>query len=479
MRILFVYPNVTRARIPQLGICMLSAVAKELGHECALYDLATIRDTQVISAFQLQLKRYAPDVLAVSCRSNEWTFVEHLFQSVDPGPAVKIFGGPHATVAPDEVLQIADVAVIGEGEHTFAELLKRIADEEDLSDVAGCCIKREDTILSNDMRMLIPDLDGLPMPNWGIFDDMYYSDSHLRSLFNKAKVAGTFEASRGCPYACTYCMNEKVRRLYRSKGRWRREKSPERVVQEMKAFRDRYGLDGVYLIDEVVLTKVDRLQRFRDLYAAQIGKPISFMERPENVTDEKVRLIREAGAQSVSIGIESGDADIRKNLLNRNYSQEAVVSAFQIANHHGLRTHAFVMIGFPGERWEAIQETYRLLQNARPNTVQTTIFYPLKGTRLFEKVVEEGLFDPSTTMPQTYYGTSCLNIPRRARDNLLRYQYYLTYYDSKIVRFLVYAVPGQLLFRWLAYLYAVSRKLSQRGFRLAFRTLWHKIKAKL
>jgi hypothetical protein len=74
MRILFIYPNITRATSPQLGICMFAGVARQLEHECSLYDLTTIPEGEEIPSFHSKLESFGPDLLTVSCRSNEWFF---------------------------------------------------------------------------------------------------------------------------------------------------------------------------------------------------------------------------------------------------------------------------------------------------------------------------------------------------------------------------------------------------------------------
>jgi len=445
MKILFVYPNVTSQRSPQLGICMIASVARQLGHECNMFDLTCIQRGKEVSSFKSNIENIKPDLLAVSCRSNEWPMIEKLFQSVDVGKILKVFGGPHATVAPEETLEIADIVVIGEGENTFSELLKRIEDGEDISNIVGTWTKKDGRIIKNDMRDLILDLDNLPFPYWNIFDSIHYKKSYVMEHFKGAKVVGTFETTRGCPYGCTYCTNDYVRGLYKGKGKWRREKSPQRIIDEVKQFRDEYGLDGIYFIDEVVLTNLERLKKFRDLYVSEIGVPFVFMERPENMTDEKVSIIKEAGAKMVSIGIESGDENIRRNLLNRHHSQETIINAFQTAKKYGLTTYAFTMIGFPDENRESIKNTYKLVKQAQPDKIQTTIFYPLGKTKLCEKTVSEGLFNLCTPMPRHYYDKSCLNFPKNKKKELLLWQYIIANYNSRLAEFLMKYPSNRLI----------------------------------
>lgn len=430
MRILFVYPNVTRVHRAQLGLCSIAAVARQLNHECDLYDLTTCDEGEEITAFESKLASFAPDLLAVSCRSNEWSFVDRLFHTVDVGNTLKVFGGPHTTVAPEEVLEIADVAVIGEGEQVFSELLKTIARKGDISSTLGCWVKQGSRIIKNELPNLISDLDKLPIPYWGLFDDVHHYQSSLRGIVEGAEVIGSFEATRGCPYNCAYCTNNYLKTLYAGKGNWRREKSPERIIHEIQLFRDKYGLDAVGWVDEIMLTGVDRLERFRDLYRSEIGVPFVFMERPENMTGKKASIIKQAGARAVSIGIESGDDNLRKNLLNRRHSQQTITSAFRVAKEHGLTTHAFTMIGFPGENRHSIRETFKLLKEAKPDTVQATTFYPLRGTKLYEIVISQGLFSPETPMPNGYYGESPLDFPKSKQKELLRCQYLLVNFNS-------------------------------------------------
>ncbi|MCX6832684.1 MAG: radical SAM protein, partial [candidate division Zixibacteria bacterium] len=334
-------------------------------------------------------------------------------------------------------------------------------------------------VIKNEMRNLVSDLDKIPFPYWKIFDDIHYDDSYIKELFKGAKIVGAFEGSRGCPYACGYCTNDYVRTLYRSKGKWRREKSPERIVQEVRLFRDEYGLDCVYWIDEIVLTNIERLKRFRDLYSSEIGVPFVFMERPENMTDEKVNIIKQAGAQKVLIGIESGDENIRRNLLNRHHSQETIISAFRTAKKYDLTTHAFVMIGFPGEDRNSIEATYKLLREVQPDTIQATIFYPLRGTKLCEKVVGEGLFDLRTPMPMNYYDGSCLNFPESKKKQILRWQFILSNYNSRVSGLYIIALPSQLIFRIFVLFFRVCMKFRRVGFFSTLKAIWRKIKVKL
>ncbi len=369
---------------------------------------------------------YKPDSIGVSSRSNEWPLVRKLSRNPELGKAIKVVGGAHATVAPPEVLENADIAVRGEGEITFRELLDRLEKKASCRDVAGCWVKGGNEIHENPMRALIEELDSLPIPHWKIFDDVHYRNSYIKRECPDAKVVGTFEGSRGCPFACTYCTNSFIRELYSGAGRWRREKSVDRIIEEVKAFRELYGLDFVYWIDEVILTQRSWVKEFFPRFKGEIGVSFVFMERPENMTLEKVKFIRDAGALSVSIGVESGDEEFRKRTLNRKQSQKQIVDAFGNANRVGLRTHAFSMVGFPEENLDMVAKTFGILKKAKLTTVQTTIFHPLIGTKLYDKAIADGIFSSDTPVPRDYYTESCLGFSESWKEQLKRAQFLIS-----------------------------------------------------
>lgn len=482
MKILFVYPNVAREKMPQIGICSLAAVARQFSHNCDMYDLTVIPKGEEVSAFKSKLKMFSPDIIAVSCRSNEWSFIKQLFNFVNVKDFVKIFGGPHATVAPEEVVELADILVLGEGEETFAEILECLKNGRSVDNVSGCWVKKNNRIIKNIMRPLISNLDSLPIPYWRIFSDIHYYNCYVRHLFKGAKVVGTFEFSRGCPYSCAYCSNNYFRKLYKKNERWRREKSPERIIQEIKIFYAEYRLDCVCWIDEIFLTNVERLRRFCELYRAEVNVPFLFMERPENMTEEKISIIKQAGAKWISVGIESGNEDIRRNLLNRRHSNKTIITAFQVAQKYNIKTHAFTMIGFPGEGRNEISDTYKILRESHPKSVQTTIFYPLNKTELYNKVVSDGLFDPKSVQSVSFYKSSSLLFSKEKKKELLRCQMLLVNYDITVPRLFSRALQKESIFVFLKYIFLIRkyyRQFREVGFKYALRAIWRRILLKI
>jgi len=134
------------------------------------------------------------------------------------------------------------------------------------------------------------------------------------------------------------------------------------------------------------------------------------------------------------------------------------------------------MIGFPGQDRASVLRTYDLLREAKPDTVQASIFYPLVGTELFDKVVAEGLFDPKTSMPEQYYQGSSLNFSKKKKDEIMRNQYLLMYYKSKLVYFLVKMNAHLKILRLVDIIFKVTNMIKQEGLRSTLKVIRIKLK---
>lgn len=430
-KVLFVYPNVQRVRTPQLGVAVLSACLKRIGAETRLFDSTLLPRGRELEWFEPAVRDYQPDLLAYSVRSNEWSLARRLLEFGRTIGIPQIVGGPHPTHAPEETIPFVDAQVVGEGEGALLDVVRHLAAGRSPAGVANTWVRTPAGIVKTPKRRLIQNLDALPLPDWRLFADAHYRNSFAAKLKDGVRMVAAIEGSRGCPFRCAYCSNEALMLLYENLGRWRREKSPQRMVEELEAFRAEFGeLDFVYWVDEIWLTGVPRLREFRDAFQTRIGAPFSIMERPECVTEEKIEIMADAGLHQIAIGLETGDERTRLEVLNRRTNRDTLRHAFLWPKQHGISVHAFAMLGLPGEDEGSILKTWRFLRDVMPDTAQFTIFHPLKGTRLYDRTVEMGLYDPRTTA-ENYYTSTVLRHDRIDSRRLSTYQTLLSKYATR------------------------------------------------
>lgn len=291
MKVLFLYPNVARARSPQVGLSSLAGTLKRQGHDSRLFDITFMEDAEVEASYSRVLSEYRPDLIGVSSRSTEWPTAVSLLRMADVDVPV-VVGGPHATIAPEEVIadERVDMLIRGEGEEAIIDLVDRLEAGSDLSDMPNLWVKQDGEIFRNDVRDLIQDMDSLTMPEWSIWDERHFREHYHQVFSPGAEVFGDLETSRGCPYACPYCLTPVMQKLYKGKGKYHREKSAPRIIEEIEKLRQEKDIDYVRFVDETFILNRKRLQEFCGLYQ-HIRLPFSFSTRPETVSDEMMKML--------------------------------------------------------------------------------------------------------------------------------------------------------------------------------------------
>lgn len=473
MKILFLYPNIARARSPQVGLSSLAGTLEREGHDCRIVDITFLEDHEVAGAYRRVLEEYKPDLIGVSCRSTEWETAQAMLRMADPGVPV-IAGGPHPTIAPEEVIadKCIDMLVRGEGEEAIIDLINRIEGGVSLTDMPNLWIKQDGEIHRNDVRPLIQDMDALAMPRWDIWDERHFREHYQQVFSPDAKIFGDLETSRGCPYSCPYCLTPVMQQLYKGKGKYHREKSARRIIAEVEKFIQDKNIDYVRFVDETFILNRKRLREFCELYKG-IHLPFSFSTRPETVSDEMMRLLAGAGARAVSFGLESGNEQYRREMLNRRTNQQEVIDAVALAKKYDVKTFAFVMIGLPNENRALIQDTLELINLLKPDIFQITIFYPFEGTPFYDYCIKEGLIDKDHERLTEIWKGSVLKQPGLPSDYLIRLRELMLAFATRSRRlwpFMYFLEKHPMAFK----IWHTSRRLGSRIMRGRRKPTWMK-----
>ncbi len=157
------------------------------------------------------------------------------------------------------------------------------------------------------------------------------------------------EIDRGCPYNCTYCEAPHLRNLFRDEGAgtYYRSKSIDRIIEEMCHLKEKYKPDYVNFNSETFLAKsISRLKEFAEEYKKHIGLPFWCQTRPETVTEEKIKILKDMNCQNTQFGIEHGNEDFRTKVLGRRYTNEQMLEAFKIVEKYKISYTVNNIIGF-------------------------------------------------------------------------------------------------------------------------------------
>lgn len=431
MRILFIFPNIDYGGYKLVGVSTLSALARNAGHETALFDTSfyktsnlshnrnfeegktigerildfkpvdnyNVHGKQEVDVKQLlldKLKSFKPDVVGVSCLSTEWFLSQYLLSLVKEYDK-KIFtivGGRHCVADPTGTIQhpAVDAICSSEGEYPFVRLLDVLSKGSMDYSIPGLWMKDDrGQIHKNPGVDYYRNLDELPYIDNSIYDDRQL----YRAFYGRLWRSLDFNLMRGCNEHCSYCQMHRVYELHGGDTTIRRY-SVERAVDEFAWQKQRHNLEFIRFHDEsFLIISAQYLAELSKAYTERVGLPFCVDASPLTVSEERARLLAEMGCKSISLGFESGNEDFRMNNLNKRVTSQRALKSFQLLADVGLRTVAFNLIGFPHETRELIFDTVEFMRHARVHSPSIGFVYPFKGTTLRDKVISEGLFDPA------------------------------------------------------------------------------------
>jgi len=268
-----------------------------------------------------------------------------------------VMGGIGASLGdPAWTLAHVDSFVIGEAEEIWPRLL---ADFE-----AGRLqpLYRNEELLS---------LDDLPEPRYDLVD---------RTRLGWWRPV---QASRGCPYRCTFCA---VTSYFRGTHRCR---PVEQVVRDVRAAK-RSGARHIGFIDDNIAVDWDYCGR---LWEALIPEKIVWMsqcslhiaERPE-----MLRLARRSGCRLLSFGIESMNSAALGRVEKSWNHPEHYAEWVARVRAHGIEVSTEMIVGFDEDDEAVFQRTLDFLLGCRIAVPRVHILTPIPGTPLFAELLREG-----------------------------------------------------------------------------------------
>ncbi len=289
--------------------------------------------------------------------------------------------GLHVSALPEESLREfpIDYICVGEYEDTILELAQALEGEGRLEKIAGLGWRDgEGRIRINPPRPLV-DLDTLPIPMYSQLPLSKYWDPIARN-----HPCISIRTMRGCPFSCSYCVAPQV--IYGGKVRYR---DPTLVVKEVKTLIG-MGVKEIFIDDETfTLSREHVLAICGKFKKAGIEIDWSCFGRVDRVDRGLLEEMKSAGCYMIRYGVESAERKILE-AIGKGFAPEQTKRAFALTRSLGMKTHATVMYGSPGETKETMQRTLEFTLGLKPDYAQFTIVTPYPGTRYYREMEESG-----------------------------------------------------------------------------------------
>ena len=388
-----------------LGIMYLSAVAKKNGFETRLI----YPDNQTMDKVMSEWK---PGLVAYSITSDHSSFYRDInYRLKQKFNFISIFGGPHVTFFPEFIEQSkeVDIVCIGEGEYAFDVLLRNIKEGRDYFNTPNLWVRRENNITKNNPAKLIE-----PLEQIGFADRSFLYESCEYLKYNPVKI---FMTMRGCPFECTYCFNHSYHQLYKGLGKVVRRLKVDHVINEIELVKRNYPLQTVSFLDDTFNIMPDWVEEFSKKYRNAIRLPFTCCARFDLLDEAIVSNLKKAGCVAMHLAIESGNDEVRYNILNRKMSRSKIAEGARLLKKYKIFMVVQNMLGLPDTTLENDIETFLLNKDCGVDYAHSSVFQPYPGTRLAKLASEKGLFSGEiSVLNKSDYlkGISHLNIRNKS-----------------------------------------------------------------
>jgi len=389
------------------GIRTISSVLKKAGHEVRLVFMNLSEDySKFYTKKELsQLSDISKDSDLIGISSFVSTapravqIIKYLEKRLPETPVV--WGGIHATISPQECIKYCNIVCVGEGEETILDLVNAIKNKESIDKINNLWIKKPEKIIKNPVRPLIDDLDFIPLPDYDT-QTHFVLEHHKIRKFKEEDLDGAifFLTGRGCPYGCDYCSNSLLNELYKGKRkkivRWH---SPGYIIKGILELRKKFpGLKYFDIRDDTFsLRPLQDIKKFCRLYKEKINLRFKCLGDPRTITDEKIKLLVDAGCTDIIIGIQ-GEERVNKEIYHRNQANADVIKAAKILNKYKdkLAVMYDVITCNPYEQPGDIINMIRLLQKLpKPYFLSVNNLVFFHGSKLHEKAVKDRIIKTS------------------------------------------------------------------------------------
>jgi len=311
-----------------------------------------------------------------------------------------VWGGVHPSLLPEQTVEDehVDIVVIGEGEKTFLELVTKLEGCEAIRNINGLCYKRDGAPVLNPRQphLDLHEIEVSHLPYDLLENIDQYLKNPLGHLPGAEEKSVAFLTSRGCPHRCTYCYNVRFNRR-----RWRAYE-PEIVVRDLKYITEKFGIRGVFLLDDNFFTNPRRVERICELIIKN-DIMVKFynvncrLDTAAEADTSFLKLMHKAGIHSLFIGVESASPRVLK-AMRKDINIEDIFDVDRKLRCAGIVPTYSFMLGLPVENVDDIKNTLlfmcRIIDTNPDARISSQPYLPLPGSEIFDTCVRKGLVVP-------------------------------------------------------------------------------------
>ncbi len=380
---------------PPLGTLYAAGHLRTLGYRVAVYDAMLEPDE---TTFREALRIHRPRMVALvedsfnfyskMCLARMREAALGMVADASAQGIPVVVAGSDATDAPADFLRAgAGAVMLGEAEHTVAELAERLLGDDSgsrsassLGDIAGLALAGADgTVQRTPQRApeRRPDVFGLPAR------DLVDVDAY-RALWRDAHGEWSLNivSTRGCPFHCNWCAKPIWGQRYAMR-------EPEAVADEIAALAASCAPDHLWFADDIFGLREQWVASFgAAMVRHDVRVPFTVQTRVDLMSESAVAGLATAGCRQAWLGVESGSQTV-VDRMDKGIQVADIGPVTQRLRAQGIRVAYFLQLGYPGETWTDIEATADLIRAHVPDEIGVSVSYPLPGTPFYDRVARE------------------------------------------------------------------------------------------
>ena len=396
--------------VPPYSLLQIGALLQISGHGVTLIDANgencsydTLIDRIAKEKFEVAIFRFTPTTFDHDMKTPE------LIKKINPSAITVGICFTLQSEARDVLNQAhaLDIYVRKEYEVVVPDLILGLTNGSELSGIKGIAFRSNGEIVLTPEPEPLEDYDSLPLPAYNLLESLnpYFINTPSGKPFM------IIYTSKGCPFQCIYCTVA---------GTKLKSRSAESVLSELVYLKEKYGIRTVSFFDETFTIDKERVIEICNGIMDE-GLQLRWYcnTRVHLVDYNLLRLMKRAGCDGISFGIESGSQKILDR-AKKGCKVETGYKAIKMAKKAGIKVYTSFILGLPGETWDTVNETIAFVKKAKPTGAQFNVAVPYPGTRLYEEALNNNWIPKGLNWNDLYQHDSIMNIGTLSADDLNR-----------------------------------------------------------
>ena len=392
-----------------LGLPYLHSYVESRGHEARGLFLNSYGWELCFEEVEKALMEFRPDIVGFQMltqnRVSTYRLMEHIHERY---PEMQIVaGGVHSTLMYEQLVKKYPymIIVLGEGEITFAELIKTLNEKGELEGVDGIVFYKDGRVVTTKTRPLIQNLDILPFPKHELY-------------FTRNRTMGALLTSRGCPSRCSFCALDSISRGVN------RTRSVKNVMEEIEDMIKKFPqMKMIWIHDDTFFLNNDRVIELCDeIIKRKIKVEFVSSGRIKPFTEKMAKKLEEANFTKIMFGLESGVNEILVK-AHKGVTQETTLDTFRIISKTKMEVMCFLIVGLPGETEETILKTADFVKKLQRMKYihygDAAIIRLYPGTEVCRLAIESGQISEDIWLTDA---TTPLYEVEHSKEELVRYE---------------------------------------------------------